>query len=235
MTLESAQTALIYLLLVYGGGLIAWGVWHLVARIRRQAGSTTRHLMERPEPPPWVQDHWACDRCRTVNPRWADRCQRCRSERASAQIPVPPAGRRAGHHPGRDPGRRGARPAGAKRRRPRRWADRPLAAAGQRRHRGECGAARRGAGAPPGARGRRDRLLRPEEERREAVPGEGPHQRVRSAHPAARRAVPGARHRHSLGALIRARDRTLDAARAWVRAGSGRSGSIRCLADIDRP
>ncbi|HEY5436941.1 MAG TPA: zinc finger Ran-binding domain-containing protein [Candidatus Limnocylindrales bacterium] len=90
MTLESAQTALIYLLLVYGGGLIAWGVWHLVARIRRQAGSTTRHLMERPEPPPWVQDHWACDRCRTVNPRWADRCQRCRTERASAQIPVPP-------------------------------------------------------------------------------------------------------------------------------------------------
>jgi hypothetical protein len=90
MSLESAAAALAFLLLVYGGGLLAWGTWRLGARIRRGAGPATRNLIGRPEPPPWVQDHWACGRCRSVNPRYADRCQRCRAPRGAVEIPVPP-------------------------------------------------------------------------------------------------------------------------------------------------
>ncbi len=89
-SLESAAAALAFLLLVYGGGLVAWGVWQLAARIRRGAGPATRTLIGRPEPPPWVQDRWACGRCRSINPRYADRCQRCRAPRAGVEIPVPP-------------------------------------------------------------------------------------------------------------------------------------------------
>lgn len=89
MTLESASTAVIYLLLVYGGMLGAWGLWQLVRYLRDRAGPATRDLIGRPEPPPWVQDHWACGRCRSVNPRFAEQCQRCRAPRASAEITVP--------------------------------------------------------------------------------------------------------------------------------------------------
>jgi len=90
MSLESAAAALAFLLLVYGGGLLAWGTWRLAGRIRRGAGPATRTLIGRPEPPPWVQDHWACGRCRSVNPRHAARCQRCRAPRADVEIPVLP-------------------------------------------------------------------------------------------------------------------------------------------------
>jgi hypothetical protein len=92
LSLESAAAALAFLLLVYGGGLLAWGTWQVVGRIRRRAGTTTRNLIGRPEQAPWVQDHWACARCRSVNPRWADRCQRCRAARASAEMHAPVAG-----------------------------------------------------------------------------------------------------------------------------------------------
>jgi hypothetical protein len=93
MSLESAATALTFLFLVYGGGLLAWGVWQLAARIRRRAGPTTRSLIGRPEPAPWAQATWACGRCLSVSPHWADRCQRCRADRASAEVLVaPPAG-----------------------------------------------------------------------------------------------------------------------------------------------
>jgi hypothetical protein len=90
MTLESAQAALIYLVMVYGGGLIAWGVWQLAGRIRRGTGPVARSLIGRPKPPPWVQDHWGCGRCRTVNPRFAERCQGCRQPRSAVEIAVPP-------------------------------------------------------------------------------------------------------------------------------------------------
>lgn len=90
MTLETASAAILYLLMIYGGMLSAWGVWQLARHLRDRAGPTTRNLIGRPEPPPWIQDHWACSRCRSVNPRFAERCQRCRAPRTSAEIAMPP-------------------------------------------------------------------------------------------------------------------------------------------------
>lgn len=87
--IDPGAAALALAALIYGGMLIGWGVWQVAARVRRGAGSATRTLLGRAEPPPWVQDHWACGRCRSVNPRFAERCERCRSPRSSAEITVP--------------------------------------------------------------------------------------------------------------------------------------------------